>query len=70
MFFKVAANLGDISKEILEASSPEEIELLHPKMLKVVVEEDGEVCTKEIKMISTAIRVMVDTCPYTATRAP
>jgi hypothetical protein len=41
LFFKVAANLGNISKEILESSSPEEIDLLRTKMLKVVVEEDG-----------------------------
>ncbi len=60
----MAANLGDISKEILEASSPEEIELLRTKTMKVVVEEDGEICTKEIKMISTAIRAMVDNICY------
>ena len=64
LFFKVAANLGDISKEILEASSPEEIDLLRTKTIKVVVEDDGEVCTKEIKMISTAIRTMVDNICY------
>jgi hypothetical protein len=64
LFFKVAANLGDISKEILEASSPEEIDLLRTKTIKVVVEDDGEVCTKEMKMISTAIRTMVDNICY------
>jgi hypothetical protein len=64
LFFKVAANLGDISKEILEASSPEDIDLLRSKTVKVVVEDDGEVCTKEIKMISTAIRTMVDYICY------
>ena len=64
LFFKVAANLGDISKEILEASSPEEIDLLRSKTVKVVVEEDGDLITKEIKMISTAIRAMVDNICY------
>ncbi len=29
-----------------------------------MVEDDGEVCTKEIKMISTAIRSMVDNICY------
>ena len=64
LFFKVAANLGDISKEILEASSPEEIDALRSEKVKVVVEEDGEISTKEINMISTAIRSMVDNICY------
>ncbi len=32
--------------------------------MKVLVEEDGEICTKEIKMISPAIRAMVDNICY------
>ena len=32
--------------------------------MKVVVEDEGEICTKEIKMISPAIRAMIDNICY------
>ncbi len=37
---------------------------MRTKTMKVVVEEDGKICTKEIKMTSTAIRAMVDNICY------
>ena len=66
LFFKAAANMGDMSKDILDASTPEEIEALRTKTVKVHVEEDGEICTKEIKMISPAMRAMIDNICYMA----
>jgi hypothetical protein len=66
LFFKMAANLGDMSKEILEASTPDEIDALLNKTVKVVVDNGCEPCKKEIKMISPAIRAMIDNICYMA----
>ena len=42
MFFKVAANLGDASKNILEANSPEAIDALRAKKVKVVTHDGSD----------------------------
>jgi hypothetical protein len=40
------ANLGDMSKEILKAPTPAEIDALRHKTMSVVVQEDGEPCSE------------------------
>ena len=60
MFFKVAANLGDASKDILEANSPEAIDALRARKVKVVTHDGSAFITEEIRLISDNIRAMVD----------
>ena len=66
LFFQVAANLGDASKEIMEANSPAEIDALRLKKIKVVVHDGTDFITQEIKLISDEIRSMVDNICYMA----
>ena len=65
-FFKVAFNLRDASKEIMEANSPGEIDALRLKKVKVVIHDGNNFITKEVKLISDEIRSMVDNICYMA----
>ncbi len=64
LFLKVAANLGDKSKQILEASTPEAIDALRTKTVRVVVQEGTEFLNVEVPLISAEIRAMVDNICY------
>jgi hypothetical protein len=66
LFFKVAANLGDASKAILDANSPAEIDALRLKKVKVVIQDGTDFVTQEVKLISDEIRSMVDNICYMA----
>jgi hypothetical protein len=59
-FFKVAANFGNASKEILDANTPEDIEALRKKRIKLVLHEGNDYCSQEVALINPEIRNMVD----------
>ena len=53
MFLKVAANIGDVGKSIVEATTPAEIERLRSMKIKVVKLDGSEYITEEVPILST-----------------
>jgi hypothetical protein len=66
MFFKIASNLGDMCKEICNASTDAEIEALRKKRIKVDVLVDNDIVVEERSLISPELRSMVDNICYMA----
>ncbi len=64
LFFKVAANLGDKGKQIVEENSPEAIEALRTETVRLVVQVGSEFINVDRPLISTEIRAMLDTICY------
>ena len=61
LFFKVAPFLGDLKNEILQAGTDDAIDELRAKRVTVFLrDEENELVTKEIPLISPAIRAMID----------
>ncbi len=59
-------DLGDASKEIMEANSPGEIDALRLKKVKVVIHDGNDFITQEVKLISDEIRSMANNICYMA----
>ncbi len=60
LFFKVAANLGNKGKQIVEANSPEEIKALRTENVRLVVQEGSQFINVDRPLISAEIRAMID----------
>ena len=57
----MVSNFGDHGKRIVEANTPEAIDSLQAKTVRVVVQEGDDFHNVEINLISVEIRAMVDT---------
>ena len=52
-FLKVASNIGDVGKSIVEATTPAEIKKLRSMKIKVVKLDGSEYITEEVPILST-----------------
>ncbi len=60
LWLKAAAHFGEFSKEIVEASTEEEIEDLRERKIKMVRFEHGEYVTENESLILCELRALVD----------
>jgi hypothetical protein len=64
LWLKAAAHFGEFSKEIVEASTEEEIEALRERKINNVRFERGEYITENEPLISCELRAIVDNYCY------
>ena len=60
LWLKAAAHFGEFSKDIVEASTEEEIESLRERKIKIVRFERGEYVTENEPLLSSELRAIVD----------
>ncbi len=69
MFYKIAPFLGGMKKYILDAKTAEDVEEIRKMTVKVSIPDEhneGEFCTKEVPLLSTEVRAMIDNMLFLA----
>ncbi len=69
MFYKITPFLGGMKKLILDAKTAEDLEDIRKMTVKVTIpdgENEGEFSTREVPLLSTEVRAMIDNMLFLA----